>query len=89
MTEITLSVYEIISAKKDSTLEFALLTEQGVGDGPKEARIQGLDLELTSQTEKILLKKVSEYILESIRQGTLFYIIDLKKDEVEAVTLVV
>jgi len=83
-------VYEIVTKQENITgiLEFAYLTNDGFGHGPFNYSIKNKkDVKITNASfESILLKKVNEEVIEKLKDGAKFFIIDMKKDDVKEIT---
>lgn len=82
------NVYEIVIKKEDNKeAELALLTDSGIGAGPHVGSIGETDISISGGKRRINLKNVNDSVLDMLRKGHAFYIINLDKDTVLPVSL--
>lgn len=85
-----LHVYEIVSAKsKEGDLEFGLLTDSGIAGKIEVAEIHKQEVIIRSDAEDVCLKQVSPVIIERLRAGDKFLILNLEADDASYVATVV
>ena len=83
------NVYEIVVKQEDGKKpELALLTDNGVGEGPYVGSIGEKDLSVSGTNRRVNLQNVNQSVLELLRSGHAFHVINLEKDTVEPVSLV-
>lgn len=76
-----LHVYEIVSAKsKEGDLEFGLLTDSGVAGKIKVAEIHEQEIIIRTDAEDVCLKQVSPVIIDSLKRGDKFLVLNLDAD---------
>lgn len=81
-------VYEIVIKKEDGkNPELAVLTDNGIGEGPYIGTVSDTDVTVSGGNRRVNLKNVNESILEMLRRGHAFHVINLDKDTVEPVSL--
>lgn len=83
-------VYEIVSAKaKEGDLEFGLLTDSGIPGKIEVAEIHDQEIIIRSDAEDVCLKQVSPVIIERLRAGDKFLVLNLEADDASYVSTVV
>ena len=84
-----LHVYEIVSAKsKEGDLEFGLLTDSGIAGKIEVAEIHEQEIIIRSDVEDVCLKQVSPVIIDNLKKGDRFLVLNLEADTASYISTV-